>query len=231
VVKGVAFELEPGEMLGIIGPSGAGKSTLARALLGVWPLANGSVRLDGAQVWDWDSDELGPYLGYLPQDIELFDGTAADNIARFGEVDHERVVAAAQLAGVHETILRLSDGYDTWIGPGGQVLSGGQQRGVALARALYGDVRLVVMDEPNANLDHEGEQQVLTALAELKARKVTTVVITHRPQMLASADRIITLRDGQVAASGPRDEMFKRFLGAVGSDDRRGGESSSGSTV
>jgi PrtD family type I secretion system ABC transporter len=231
VVKGVSFELEPGEMLGIIGPSGAGKSTLARSLLGVWPLGNGHVRLDGAEIWDWESDELGPYLGYLPQDIELFDGTASENIARFGEVDHDKVVAAAQLAGVHEMILRLPDGYDTWIGPGGQVLSGGQQRGVALARALYGDVRLVVMDEPNANLDQEGEQQVLKALSELKERKVTTVVITHRPQMLASADRIITLRDGQVAAAGPRDEMFKRFVGAVGSDDRRGSGQSPGSTA
>jgi PrtD family type I secretion system ABC transporter len=212
VVNGASFNLAAGEMLGIIGPSGAGKSSLARALLGVWPVVRGSVRLDGAEVWSWDSDALGPYLGYLPQDIELFDGTVAENIARFGPVDHEAVVRAAKLAGVHETVLRLSDGYDTRIGPGGQALSGGQQRGVALARALYGDVRLVVLDEPNANLDSKGELQLLTALQQLKQRGTTTVVITHRPQILKFADRIAVLRDGKVHAIGPRTEMLERFV-------------------
>ena len=212
VVNGASFKLAAGEMLGIIGPSGAGKSSLGRALLGVWPAVRGSIRLDGASVWDWDSDALGKHLGYLPQDVELFDGTVAENIARFGPVDEMAVVNAAQLAGVHDTVLRLPDGYDTQIGPGGQALSGGQQRGVALARALYGDVRLVVLDEPNANLDSRGELQLVTALQQLKWRGTTTVVITHRPQILKFADQIAVLRDGKVHAIGPRAEMLERFV-------------------
>lgn len=215
VVRGVSFEIAPGEFFGIIGPSGAGKSSLARTLLGVWRPATGSVRLDGASISDWDDTELGPHIGYLPQDIELFDGTVAQNIARFGPIDHEQVVMAAKSAGAHETILRLADGYDTPVGPGGAALSGGQKRGVGLARALYGDVRFVVLDEPNANLDHDGEQYVLSALDKLKARGVTTVVITHRVQLLRASDRIMTLQDGTVSAIGARDEIVRRFVGAV----------------
>ena len=215
VVKAVSFEVAPGELFGIIGPSGAGKSTLARALLGVWPTASGAIRLDGANVWEWDSRELGPYIGYLPQDIELFDGTVAENIARFGKVDDEQVVMAAQLAGGHEMILRLRDGYDTQVGPNGQSLSGGQKRAVALARALYGDVRLVVLDEPNANADQEGEQHVLSALDRLKSRGITTIVITHRVPLLKSADRILSLRDGAVAALDTRERIMRQFVEPV----------------
>jgi PrtD family type I secretion system ABC transporter len=216
VVKGASFELAAGQMLGVIGPSGSGKSTLARGLIGLWPVAKGSIRLDGAQIDAWDGEELGRYLGYLPQDIELFDGTVAQNIARFSEIDERAVVAAARLAGVHDTILALADGYDTQIGASGQALSGGQQRAVGFARAVYGDVRLVVLDEPNANLDSAGEQQVLAALAELKARGVTTVVITHRPQLLASADRIVSLKDGVVVSNGTRDEVLQKFVAVNG---------------
>lgn len=216
VVNGVTFTVEAGELFGIIGPSGAGKSSLARALLGVWPTAAGSVRLDGAEIWDWDSSELGPYIGYLPQDIELFDGTVAQNIARFAEPDQEQVVLAAKRAGAHELILRLADGYDTQVGASGQSLSGGQRRAVALARALYGDVRLVLLDEPNANLDQVGEQHVLEALDALKQRGVTTIVITHRVQLLKSADRILTLQEGRVSALGNRDEVMRQFVAPVG---------------
>jgi len=211
VLKGVSFDLAPGESLGIIGPSGAGKSTLARVLMGVWPVASGHVRLDEADIADWDKLELGPYLGYLPQDVELFDGTVAENIARFQEVDPDEVVRAARLAGVHEMILHLPEGYDTQIGAGGQSLSGGQRQRVALARALYGDVRFVLLDEPNANLDSEGEKALTDALAQLKEEGKTVAMITHRPALLSSADKVLALDSGQVQAFGPRQEVLSRY--------------------
>jgi len=211
VLKGVSFDLAAGEALGVIGPSGAGKSTLARALVGVWPAANGAVRLDGADLHEWDKEELGPYIGYLPQDVELFDGTVAENIARFREVDSQEVVRAAQMAGVHDMILRLPEGYDTQIGAGGQALSGGQRQRVALARALYGDVRFVLLDEPNANLDTEGEKALTEAITKLRGEGRTVVIITHRPQLLSGTDKVLALEAGQVKAFGPRQDVLSRY--------------------
>ncbi len=211
VLKGVSFDLQPGEALGVIGPSGAGKSSLARALMGVWPIASGHVRIDGADITDWNKEQLGPHLGYVPQDVELFDGTVAENIARFQEVDPDEVVRAAQLAGVHEMILRLPHGYDTQIGPSGQSLSGGQRQRVALARALYGDVRFVLLDEPNANLDTEGEKALTDAITRLREQGRTMAMITHRPQLLGSVDKVLALDDGQVQAFGPRQDVLSRF--------------------
>ena len=222
VLKGVSFELAAGEAMGVIGPSGAGKSTLARALVGVWPAANGAVRLDGADLHEWDKEELGPFIGYLPQDVELFDGTVAENIARFREVDSEAVVRAAQMAGVHDLILRLPDGYDTQIGAGGQALSGGQRQRVALARALYGDVRFVLLDEPNANLDTEGEKALTAAIANLRQEGRTVVIITHRPQLLSGVDKVLAMDGGQVKAFGPRQEVLSRYARPSVVADQRG---------
>jgi ABC-type protease/lipase transport system fused ATPase/permease subunit len=211
VLKNVSFQIVRGTALGVIGASGAGKSSLARALVGVWPAASGAVRLDTANINDWDAQALGPYVGYLPQDVELFDASVAENIARLGEVDPDAVVRAAQLAGVHEMILRLPEGYDTQIGAGGHALSGGQRQRVALARAVYGDVRLVLLDEPNAFLDADGEAALAAAIAELKAEGRTVVVITHRPQILASVDQVLALAQGQVKNFGPRDQVLAAY--------------------
>jgi len=211
VLRGVRFKIEPGETLGVIGPSGAGKSSLARALMGIWPVASGGIRLDGADIHDWDKTQLGPYLGYLPQDVELFEGTVAENIARFREVDPDEVVRAAKRAGVHEMILRLPNGYDTEIGASGQSLSGGQRQRVGLARALYNDVRVVLLDEPNANLDTAGEKALLNALAEMKKAGVTVIMITHRPPLLGTADKVLALDNGQVQAFGPRQEVLQKY--------------------
>ena len=180
VIKGLSLVINAGDSVGIIGPSGAGKSTLVRALLGIWPTASGKIRLDGADVFTWDRMELGPFIGYLPQDIELFDGTISENIARFGEVDAGKVVAAAQMSDVHELILRLPDGYDTIIGAAGGNLSGGQRQRIGLARALYGVPKVVILDEPNSNLDEQGELALSKAIARLKQLGSTVIVVTHR---------------------------------------------------
>jgi PrtD family type I secretion system ABC transporter len=208
VLKGVSFALPAGHTLGLIGPSGSGKSTLARLLVGIWPAQAGKVRLDGADIHDWDKEQLGPHIGYLPQDIELFDGTIAENIARFGEVDNDKLLKAAMLAGVHEMILRLPKGYDTPIGVGGQMLSGGQRQRIALARALYGDPAFLVLDEPNSNLDDVGERALLQAILSMKQQGSTIVLITHRPSILASTEAILILKEGTVAAFGPRDQIL-----------------------
>lgn len=213
VVRGVSFSIEPGDTVGIIGPSAAGKSTLARALLGIWSPMAGKVRLDGAEVASYNRDELGPHIGYLPQDIELFDGTISENVARFGEVDPVKVVAAAQAAGVHDMILRLSDGYDTVIGQSGGALSGGQRQRIGLARALYGEPVLVVLDEPNSNLDNQGETALSQALDSLRERGCTTLLITHRPSILSKVDKILLMNEGAVSAYGPRDQVLAQMQG------------------
>ena len=211
-LRGVGFNVAAGDIVGIIGPSAAGKSTLARLLVGVWPPYSGKVRIDGADIMTWDRERLGPYIGYLPQDVELFEGTIAENIARFGEVNAEQVILAAQRAGVHELVLKLPAGYDTQIGPGGQTLSGGQRQRIGLARALHGDPAIIVLDEPNSNLDNDGEAALARTVADLKARKRTTLVITHRPSLLASVDYIMVMREGLIEKFGPRDEILGQYL-------------------
>lgn len=209
VLKGIKFGATAGMLVAIIGPSASGKSTLARALVGVWPPMNGTVRLDGADVSQWNKEELGPWLGYLPQDVELFEGTVAENIARFGAPDSARTVAAAQRAGVHDMILRLPQGYDTPIGEGGMALSGGQRQRIGLARAMYGDPALVVLDEPNANLDEAGDAALVGALRVMKQEKRTVFVITHRMNLLAEADAILVLANGTIQTYGPRDAVME----------------------
>lgn len=213
VVRGVSFALTPGEAVGIVGPSASGKSTLARAILGIWPTYNGKVRLDGADIAAWDREELGPYIGYLPQDIELFDGTIAENISRFGEANAERIVEAAKLAGVHEMILQLPNGYDTIIGSTGGILSGGQRQRIGLARAVYGSPKLMVLDEPNSNLDDAGEKELVEALIRIKAQGCTIIVITHRTLVLQCVDKILVMKDGAAVSYGPRDQVLGALLG------------------
>jgi ATP-binding cassette subfamily C protein EexD len=208
VVKGVTFKVEPGEMVGVIGPSAAGKSTLARAILGIWPTLGGKIRLDGADIFNWKRDELGPHIGYLPQDIELFEGSISENIARFGEVDSGAVVKAAQMAGVHEMILRLPEGYDTVIGATGGALSGGQRQRIGLARAIYGSPKLIILDEPNSNLDDQGEAALAVALQNMKATGATVFIITHRASVLSQVEKLMVMRDGALAMFGPRDQVL-----------------------
>ncbi|MGM0633965.1 MAG: type I secretion system permease/ATPase [Pseudomonadota bacterium] len=215
VVRGVDFELKAGETLGIVGPSGSGKSSLARAILGLWAPVSGNVRLDGADVADWDHSELGPSLGYLPQDIELFEGTVAENICRFGEAESEQIVAAAKMAGVHDMILHLPDGYDTIIGGMGGMLSGGQRQRIGLARAVFGNPRLIVLDEPNSNLDDQGARELVAALQRLAGEGRTVVVITHRMMILNSVDRILVMKEGAAASFGPRDEVLAQLTGQL----------------
>ena len=208
VLQGLSLRIEPADVVVVAGPSGCGKSTLARLLVGVWPAARGSVRLDGADVYTWDKEHLGPYLGYLPQDIGLFEGTVAENISRFGGLDSAAVVRAAQMAGMHEMVLRLPQGYDTQIGADGGGLSGGQRQRIALARALYGNPRLLVLDEPNASLDQAGEQALINAVRTMKAQGCTVVIIAHGPSLLQVADKMLVLRDGKLVAYGPRDKVL-----------------------
>jgi ATP-binding cassette subfamily C exporter for protease/lipase len=208
ILKGVQLALQPGEVLAVIGPSASGKTTLARMLLGLWPATAGKVRLDGADVHAWDKAELGPHVGYLPQGVELFEGTVAENIARFGELDTAKVRAAADSVGLHAFIEALPQGYDTPVGRDGAVLSGGQRQRVALARALYGEPAFVVLDEPNSSLDEAGDQALAAALRGLKARGATVVVMTHRTSVLGVSDKILLLIDGAQQAFGPRDEVL-----------------------
>jgi ATP-binding cassette, subfamily C, bacterial EexD len=211
VIKGITMAIEKGDVLGVLGPSGAGKSTFARALLGIWPTANGKIRLDGADVFTWNRHELGPFIGYLPQDIELFEGTISENIARFGDIEPEKVVNAAKMADVHELILRLPNGYDTFIGADGGALSGGQRQRIGLARALYGDPVVVLLDEPNSNLDEQGELALGNAIQRLKEKKVTVVVITHRSNVLANVSKLLILNDGLLSMYGPRDQVVAQL--------------------
>lgn len=210
VVADVDLRLAAGTALGIIGPSASGKSSLARALAGVWPPARGKIRLDGAELAHWPPLRLGRHIGYLPQDIELFAGTVADNIARFQSgATPEAIIAAARAADVHDMIVGLPDGYDTQIGDGGAVLSGGQRQRIGLARALFGDPFLVVLDEPNSNLDADGEQALTRAILGIKLRNGIAIVVAHRPSALAGVDLVLVLKQGRVAAFGPRDEILR----------------------
>lgn len=209
ILKGISFRAAPGMLVAVVGPSASGKSTLARTLVGVWHPLNGGVRLDAAEVHKWNREELGPWIGYLPQDVELFEGTIAENIARFGEPDSGRIVEAAQRAGVHEMILHLPQGYETSIGEGGAVLSGGQRQRVALARALYGDPALVVLDEPNANLDEAGDAALVSCLNAMRDEKRTVFVMTHRMNLLRIADAVMVLVGGAIQAYGPRKAVMK----------------------
>ena len=207
-VKGVSLQIDTGDVLGIVGPSASGKSSLARSLLGIWPAHAGKVRLDGADIAAWDRAELGPYIGYLPQDIELFDGSIYENISRFGEPSPEKIVAAAELSGVHEMILQLPQGYDTVIGAAGGVLSGGQRQRIGLARAVYGNPKLMVLDEPNSNLDDQGEKELVEAISRIKQMGCTVILITHRTMVLQCVDKILVMKAGQAAAFGPKDQVL-----------------------
>jgi len=210
-LRNVSFRVEPGQALGVIGPSAAGKSTLARLLVGVWRPAAGSVRLDGAALDQYSDETLGRHVGYLPQDVALFDGTVADNIARLApQIDAEAVVTAARRAGAHEMILRLPNGYDTPIGPSGARVSGGQRQRIALARALYGDPAVVVLDEPNSNLDAQGEQALVLAIKDLRERGRTAVIMAHRPSAIAACDVLLMLDGGAVRAFGPKEEVLRQ---------------------
>ena len=208
ILQGISLTAQPGSVTVVLGPSGSGKSTLARVLMGIWPETSGQVLLDGQPIQGWDRSALGPHLGYLPQDIELFEGSIAENIARFSEVDAAKVIRAAQSAGLHEAILRFPKGYDTPIGEAGQLLSGGQSQRIGLARALYGNPALVVLDEPNANLDDAGEAALMSAVRELRTLGKTVFLITHRPGALVLADQLIVLQDGRIRLAGARESVM-----------------------
>jgi ATP-binding cassette subfamily C protein EexD len=211
IIKGIGFNAPAGAMIGVVGPSASGKSTLAKALVGVWKPQHGVVRLDTADIANWDKSQLGPHLGYLPQDIELFEGTISDNIARFGVVDPDKIVLAARTASVHEMILMLPDGYDTVIGEGGINLSGGQRQRIGLARAIYGSPRLIVLDEPNAHLDEVGERALALALQQIKLTGATVFVIAHRTSILAQLDRLLVMNAGTISLYGPRDQVLAQL--------------------
>jgi len=214
ILRGIQFGLQPGEVLAVIGPSASGKTSLARMMVGLWPAMSGKVRLDGADVFLWNKAELGPHMGYLPQGVELFEGSIAENISRFGDIDPDQVTRAAQSMGVHELIMSLPEGYDSPVGRDGETLSGGQRQRVAIARAIYGDPKLVVLDEPNSSLDEAGDTALAQMIAERKALGTTFVVITHRTSILGVVDKILVLRDGQQQAFGPRDEVLQALAQA-----------------
>lgn len=212
MLRDVSFSLEAGEFLGVVGPSASGKSTLARLLVNVWKPVQGVIRMDGSDIKDWPPDRLGRYIGYLPQDIELFAGTIAENIARLEEPDSEKVLDAAKLAGLHEIILHMPNGYDTEIGEGGATLSGGQRQRVGLARAVYGNPKFLVLDEPNASLDSAGEVALVNALLKLKQSGRTTVLITHNPNFLMHVDKLLVMQNGEAVAFGPKDLVMSQAL-------------------
>lgn len=215
ILRGVSFALEPGQAMGLIGPSAAGKSTLARLLVGVWPATAGKIRLDGVDVFSWNRQDFGKHVGYLPQDVELFSGTVKENIARMQEADDASIIDAAIKAHAHEMILRLPQGYDTQIGEGGVGLSGGQRQRIGLARAMFGNPRFMVLDEPNASLDAEGEAALLESLKAARAEGVTIIVIAHRPSVLAFVDKLLVLKDGAVEMFGDRNEVMARLTRPV----------------
>jgi len=211
IIKNISFSVPAGCVVGIIGPSAAGKSTLARALLGIWAPLHGVVRLDGADISAWDKHDLGPHIGYLPQDIELFEGSVSDNIARFALVDPEQVILAATTARVHDMILLLPDGYDTVIGGDGVVLSGGQRQRIGLARALYGSPRLIILDEPNSNLDEVGDRALIAALHNIRLSGATLFVITHRTNIVSQLDRLMVMSNGGISLFGPRELVLNEL--------------------
>jgi len=212
-LRGVTFEVKGGECVAVVGPSASGKSTLVRAVIGLWPVESGSLRMDGYTLDQWEPDVLGRHLGYVPQDIDLFPGTVADNIARLGEIDMDAVIKAATSAGLHEAIQRFPEGYGTRVGPGGLPLSGGQRQRIALARALYGQPPLLVLDEPNSNLDAAGEMALMAAIREAKSLGQTVMLTTHKPSLLQVADRILVLADGSVQAYGPKEQVIPVLMG------------------
>ena len=219
-VKGVSFAVEPGEIVAVIGPSAAGKSSISKLLVGVWKPLQGAVRLDGADVFSWGREDFGKHVGYLPQDVELFGGTIKDNIARLKpDASSEQVIQAAMLSGAHEMILRMPNGYETDIGTTGSSLSGGQRQRVGLARAFFGNPKLIVLDEPNASLDEAGQQALVVALKLAKEKKITTFIVSHRPEILSSVDKILIIQDGSVAAFGSREEIMARFAAKKVVDD------------
>jgi ATP-binding cassette, subfamily C, type I secretion system permease/ATPase len=212
ILKAVSWDLAAGEVMAVVGPSASGKSTLCRLLTGVWPPDDGHVRLDGAEVHHWDRVAFGRHVGYLPQDVELFAGSVRDNIARMAEASDEAVIAAARLAGVHEMILRLPEGYATEVGAQGATLSGGQRQCIGLARAMFGTPRVVVLDEPSASLDQVGESAVLDAIGRLKARGCTVILVVHRPRLLTHVDKVLVLSEGAGVLFGPRDQVLARIM-------------------
>jgi PrtD family type I secretion system ABC transporter len=220
IIRDISLNFSPGTITGIIGPSGCGKSTLVRAIVGVWPVVRGTVRYDGANIQNWGSEKLGPYIGYMPQGVELFGGTVAQNICRFTEVNSKEVIIAAKKADVHELILQLPNGYDTNIGVAGHALSGGQKQRIALARALYMTPKIIVLDEPNSNLDTAGEQALTDAIIEAKNSGATVIVVSHRPSLIANTDTIAVLNNGMLMRTGPRDYILRELAGKTPSNNQ-----------
>jgi ABC-type protease/lipase transport system fused ATPase/permease subunit len=208
ILKGLSFEFEPGEAIGIIGPSASGKSTLLRAILGIWPTALGKMRIDGSEIRGWPREEIGPAIGYLPQDIELFGGTVGENIARFGELNSERIIEATNACGMHGMILRLPSGYDTEIGEGGITLSAGQRQLIGLARAVYGKPVVIALDEPSSNLDEVGDRVLAQTIKAAKSWGSTVIVVSHDPKLLKLMDRLMMIFDGQIREFGPSSEVI-----------------------